>query len=129
MGLVPELWSRISLPSFQALVMLHCYPGGKPLLFLTSLETHHIEETWFKSKTSLFSLHTFFLKREQIIFLLFHGMLGNGLWGNCSSHLLLTPRAEWRQCKLPLPQVFQLKRKKCHLGSLKSRGNILQEIL
>lgn len=32
-GLMPELRSRALLPSFQALVMLHSYPGGNPCTF------------------------------------------------------------------------------------------------
>ena len=49
-GPMPELQSRASLPSFQALVMFPSYPGGKPLHFLSSFETDQFEESWLPSK-------------------------------------------------------------------------------
>lgn len=49
-GPMPELRSRASLPSFQALVISPSYPGGKPLRVLTSSETDQFEESWLASK-------------------------------------------------------------------------------
>lgn len=56
-------------------------PRGKPLHFLTSFETHQIEESWLASKTRpIFSTHIFW-KGNQIIFLRFHEMLVMGSGG------------------------------------------------
>lgn len=86
-----------------------------------------MEESWHTSKMSLFSLHKLF-GGEQIIFL-FLGTLATGSGASAQRHLLLTPRAERSQCLLPSAAHFASEKRKCHLGSLKASGGILQEAL
>lgn len=68
-------------------------PPRGTLHSLTSLETNQIGETWLASKTRLCCLHTFFGKREQIIFLLVHGMPMMSSGGTTQRHLSRIPRA------------------------------------